>query len=80
MTEDQFYVERRVTVMASWQLDDAMAYLQLTGIRDGGAARQISVNTPGPLASEIVLDFDKQGRLLGIEFFDPKVLPMSHED
>lgn len=54
-----------------------MAYVYLTCMGPGEAAKQVRVENSSS-AGDIILDFDRQGRLLGFEVFNAsKVLPTS---
>lgn len=43
-------------------------------IRPGEAARQVPVALPDDLAGEVILDFDREGRLLGVEILGASAL------
>lgn len=45
------------------------AYIYLTDIKKGGVAKTHPCEVPG-IKGEIMLDFDKDGRLVGIEILD----------
>jgi uncharacterized protein YuzE len=51
-----------------------LAYISLLdgNARVGEAVRQLSVAEPGLAAARIVLDLDRDGRLIGIEVFDAR--------
>ena len=50
--------------------DANMGYIRLAAIEDGAAVQQVPVHEPGRDSARFVLDFDYEGRLLGIEIFD----------
>lgn len=53
------------------------AYLYLVEIKPGAAVTQIKCE--GPKGGTVVLDFDKDGRLLGVELIGASVLlPLEH--
>lgn len=49
--------------------------MHLTDIRPGEAVSQRAVENPVEGVGEVVLDFDWEGRLLGVEFLDDRLLP-----
>jgi uncharacterized protein YuzE len=57
--------------------DNALAYLYLTeGVRPGQAVTQRTVSlSENEDDADLVLDFDAQGRLLGVEFLRQDHLP-----
>jgi uncharacterized protein YuzE len=46
------------------------AYIYLREIEPGGSRRTISVNGPDLTTGSVVLDFDSEGRLIGIEVLE----------
>ena len=59
----------------SWDDDARAGYLPLARIGPGEAAHQRVVGNPVAGLGDLVLDFDAQGRLLGVEFLDRAVTP-----
>jgi Protein of unknown function (DUF2283) len=59
----------------SWDDDARAGYLPLAPLGPGEAAHQRVVGNPGAGLGDLVLDFDAQGRLLGVEFLDRAVTP-----
>jgi hypothetical protein len=47
----------------------------LTDIADGDAVSQRVIENPVPGLGDVVLDFDREGRLVGVEFLDHRLLP-----
>lgn len=69
---------RDVTARLTWDHDDDIGYLALCEISDGDARHQVIVTNPVPGREDLILDFDRDGRLLGIEYFGARVLPPGH--
>ena len=67
MTEEPFQL--------SWDGDARAGYLPLAPIGPGEAAHQRVVGNRVAGLGDLVLDFDAQGRLLGVEFLDRAVTP-----
>ena len=56
--------QRRARAQFTWDKRYGLAYVYIVHpIRDGEAAESVHVNN-----AEVVFDFDKRGKLLGIEF------------
>ncbi len=66
---------RRTTLSLDWDSEVRAGYLAFGAIGPGEAVSQRVVENPVPGIDDIVLDFDAQGRLLGIEFLDERVFP-----
>ena len=58
-------------VNVDFDRENNVAYIYLKAIKQAEAARQYRLDAPG-VATEVILDFDKDGRLLGIELLNPK--------
>jgi hypothetical protein len=65
----------QMSTRLSWDEDAGAGYLPLAAVTAGRSARQQTVPNPVPGRGELVLDFDADGRLLGIEFLDGATLP-----
>jgi uncharacterized protein YuzE len=59
----------------TWDTEADAGYFALTEIGPGEAVSQRVVENPVEGIGDIVLDFDAEGRLLGIEFLDGRALP-----
>jgi uncharacterized protein YuzE len=75
MTNSPGYRDDRVTLRLTWDSEAGAGYLHLTDIRPGEAVSQRAVENPVEGVGEVVLDFDWEGRLLGVEFLDDRLLP-----
>jgi hypothetical protein len=64
-----------VPLQLSWDDDAAAGYLPLREIRAGQAVHQRVVANPVAGVGDVVLDFDAEGHLLGIEFLDERIVP-----
>ena len=62
-------------VTLNWESEVDAGYLNLTSIDDGDAYFQRVVENPVNGIGDVVLDFNRQGQLLGIEFLDSKAAP-----
>ena len=69
--------DEQVTLRLAWDGEVDAGYLALTEIRPGQAVSQRVVRNPVSGIGDVVLDFDREGRLLGIEFLDSRLLPTS---
>lgn len=67
--------ERPTTLSLEWDPEAGAGYLAFGAIDAGEAVSQRIVENPVPGIDDIILDFDDQGRLLGIEFLDGRALP-----
>lgn len=68
---------RPVEAGLTWESEDDVGYLSLCEIGEGEAVHQKIVKNPVRGAPEIILDFDRSSRLLGIEFMGAAALPPS---
>jgi uncharacterized protein YuzE len=75
MPSEKATPERPTTSPLEWDPEVGAGYLAFGPIKDGEAVSQRIVENPVPGIDDIVLDFDEQGRLLGIEFLDERALP-----
>jgi uncharacterized protein YuzE len=77
MYERGFWSDELVELRMTWDAEADAGYLHLTDIAPGEAVRQELVIAPGEPTGmgTVVLDFDTQGRLLGIEFLGKRLLP-----
>ena len=66
--------DERVTLRLTWDGEVDAGYLELAEIRPGQAVSQRVVENPVSGIGDVVLDFDREGRLLGIEFLDSRLL------
>jgi uncharacterized protein YuzE len=66
---------RDVPLHLTWDSEAEAGYFPLTEIGPGEAVSQRLVKNPVSGIGEIILDFDADGRLLGIEFLDERALP-----
>ncbi len=68
--------EETVALRMTWDARVDAGYLYLAESGDGQAVGQARVVNPvdGDLG-DVVLDFDRQGRLLGVEFLGRRLLP-----
>ena len=64
-----------VHLQLTWDGEVDAGYLALTEIGQGEAVSQRIVRNPVKWLGDVILDFDKMGRLLGIEFLDSRLLP-----
>lgn len=75
MTEPGPDRDERVGLRLTWDGEADAGYLYLTPIGPGEAASQRVVENPVAGLGDVVLDFDREGRLLGVEFLDRRLLP-----
>lgn len=75
MSESPGERNEEVTLRLEWDAEVDAGYLYLTDIKDGDAVSQRIVESPVKGLGEVVLDFDREGRLLGVEFLDHRLLP-----
>ena len=71
--------DEQVTLCLEWDAEVDAGYLYLADIGPGEAISQRVVASPVDGLGEIVLDFDREGRLLGIEFLGRRLLPAGWE-
>jgi hypothetical protein len=64
-----------VPMQLRWDQEVDAGYFALTAIGPGEAISQRVVENPVEGIGDIILDFDAQGRLLGIESLDGRALP-----
>lgn len=64
-----------VSLRLTWDGEADAGYLSLTEIADGDAVSQRVIENPVQGLGDVVLDFDREGRLLGVEFLDRRLLP-----
>jgi uncharacterized protein YuzE len=76
MTDPPERRDDRVTLRLTWDWEVDAGYLYLTDIGPGEAVSQRVIENPVDGVGDIVLDFDREGRLLGIELLDPRLLPI----
>jgi uncharacterized protein YuzE len=65
----------QVTLHLTWDGEADAGYVAFTTIADGEAVSQRVVESPFPGAGDVVLDFNADGRVLGIEFVGGGTLP-----
>lgn len=75
MSESSGDRDEEVTVRLEWDAAADAGYLSLTDIKDGDAVSQRIVESPVKGLGEVILDFDREGRLLGVEFLGRRLLP-----
>jgi uncharacterized protein YuzE len=75
MTESPGARDETVHLRLTWDREVDAGYLHLTDIGPGEAVTQRIVAGPKRGSGEVVLDFDRKGRLLGIEFIGHELLP-----
>jgi uncharacterized protein YuzE len=75
MTEHPAHRDNRVTLRLTWYDEADAGYLYLTDIAPSEAVTQRVVENPVVGVGDVVLDFDREGRLLGVELLDPRLLP-----
>jgi len=77
VTNSEAQREEVVELRMTWDAEADAGYLSLTEIGPGDAVRNELVNPPGQGfgMGTVVLDFDREGRLLGIEFLGKHLLP-----
>jgi len=59
----------------TWDGEVDAGYLSLTEIGAGEAVSQRVIENPVRGRGDVILDFDRKGRLLGVEFLDHRLLP-----
>ena len=64
-----------VPLRLEWDGEVDAGYLYLTEIGKGEAVTQRVIENPVAGLGDVILDFDREGRLLGVEFQDHRVLP-----
>ncbi|WP_448612624.1 DUF2283 domain-containing protein [Modestobacter sp. URMC 112] len=64
-----------MTLRLTWDGETDAGYLYLADIAPGAAVNQRVVGNPVQGIGDVVLDFDPEGRLLGVEFLDSRLLP-----
>ncbi|MGY1704933.1 DUF2283 domain-containing protein [Geodermatophilus sp. SYSU D00697] len=67
--------EDDVTLQLTWDGDAGAGHLYLADVEPGEAVSQRVVENPVDGVGDVVLDFDREGRLLGVELLDPRLLP-----
>jgi uncharacterized protein YuzE len=80
MTEVRGQRDEPVTLRLTWDGEADAGYLSLTDIGQAEAVNQRVVENPISGMGDLVLDFDREGRLLGIEFLDSRLLPQRLRD
>lgn len=61
-----------IAVTFDWDEDANAGYLSLVAIDDGDACYQPVVENPVKGIGDVVLDFNRRGQLLGVEFLTPR--------
>jgi uncharacterized protein YuzE len=79
MSESPGQRDEELTLRLTWDGDVDAGYLYLTDIGNGDAVTQHIVENPVEGLGDVILDFDRQGRLLGVEFLDHRLLPPGWE-
>jgi uncharacterized protein YuzE len=79
MTDASNWRDEPVTLRLTWDGEADAGYLHLTDIAPGEAVTQRVIENPVQGLGDIVLDFDHEGRLLGIELLDARLLPRGLE-
>lgn len=67
--------DEEVRLRLEWDAEVDAGYLYLTDIGDGEAVSQRIVENPVKGVGDVILDFDREGRLLGVELLDHRLLP-----
>lgn len=75
MTDPPGRRDDRVTLRLTWDREVDAGCLYLTDIGPGEAVSQRIAENPVDGVGDVILDFDREGRLLGVEFLDPRLLP-----
>ncbi|WP_171058265.1 DUF2283 domain-containing protein [Modestobacter altitudinis] len=75
MPQESGYRDEQVRLRLTWDREAGAGYLSFTDAAAGTAVSQRVVASPVPRAGDVVLDFDGEGRVLGVEFLGRGVLP-----
>ena len=75
MTDSPGARDDQVQLRLTWDGEVDAGYLYLTDIGPGEAATQRIVDSPVEGLGVVILDFDREGRLLGIVLLDHRLLP-----
>jgi uncharacterized protein YuzE len=75
MTDPPGWRDDDVTLRLTWDGEADAGYPYLTDIGPGEAVSQRVSENPVDGVGDVIVDFDREGRLLGVEFLDPRLLP-----
>lgn len=75
MSESPGERDELVPLRLTWDGEVDAGYLYLTEIGKGEAVTQRVIENPVDGLGDVILDFDRAGRLVGVEFLDHRLLP-----